>query len=371
MRITSATLHPVKVPKRTAFQVAYATRTALRSALVRLETDAGLVGWGEAVPVAEVTGERRGETYARLAAFCAERLPGVDPLAREELRLLLRREMGPWPSARCAVDTALWDLRGLATGLSLRRQLGGARTAIRASSSLGIMDTGETVAEVEKLLAAGFRDIKLKIGLDRRADEDRVKALRTALGRDFRLYLDANQGYTPEEAIALLTAVADEGVEFIEQPVKAGDLLGLAQVTQASPIPVVADEAVKGPESLLPVIASRAAHLVNVKLQKCGGPTEAELMIRLAEAAGLKTMVGCMIESRVGITAGLSVALGLANVQYVDLDGAFDLTDDLVAAGGALCAGGEQSLAEGPGLGLTVDVEKLALYRDDSPEVNG
>lgn len=371
MRITSATVHPVKIPKRTAFQVAYATRTALRSALVRLETDTGLVGWGEAVPVAEVTGERRDETYARLSAFCREHLPGADPFAREELRLLLRQELLPWPSARCAVDTALWDLRGQATGLSLRRLLGGARTSIRASSSLGIMGAEETVTEVGKLLLAGFRDIKLKIGLDRPRDAERVKALRAALGGDFRLYLDANQGYTPGEAIELLEAVAGEGIELIEQPVKADDLVGLARVTEASPIPVVADEAVKGPESLLPVISRRAAKLVNVKLQKCGGPSEAELMIRLAEAAGIGTMVGCMIESRVGITAGLSVALGLANVHYVDLDGAFDLTDDLVGAGGALCAGGTQSLHEGPGLGLTVDEERLARYRDESPEVNG
>ncbi len=367
IRIVSASVHPVRLPKRTAFQVAYATRTACRSALLRLVTDDGRIGWGEAVPVAEVTGEPRAEAYDRLARFARERLPGADPFAREELRALLREDLGAWPSARCAVDTALWDLRGQALGLSLRRLLGGARTTFRASCSLGIKDTAATLTEVRGLLAAGFRDVKLKVGLDREADEARVKALRAELGRDFRLYLDANQGYTPAEAISLLQALAGEGVELVEQPVAAHDLDGLAEVTRESPIPVVADEAVKGPESLVRLLERRAAHLINVKLQKCGGPSEAETLIRLAEEAGLGAMVGCMIESRVGITAGLSVALALNNVRYIDLDGAFDLADDLVAQGGAQYKDGAQFLTAGPGLGLRMDEEKLARYRDEVP----
>jgi L-alanine-DL-glutamate epimerase-like enolase superfamily enzyme len=371
MRIRTAGVFPVRVPKRTAFRVAYATRTAARSALLRLETEDGRVGWGEAVPVREVTGEGRAEAFAALARFAAACLPGVDPFDREGLRLLVRRELGPWPSARNAVDTALWDLRGQAQGLSLRRLLGGAQERFRASCSLGIKETAATVAEARDLLAAGFQDLKVKIGLDPRADAERVRALRANLGRGFRLYLDANQGYTPREALGFLEAVAGEGVELIEQPVKAADLEGLAEVTRSSPVPVVADEAVKGPESLVPLLARGAAHLINVKLQKCGGPSEAELLIRMAEAAGVGAMVGCMIEGRVGITAGLSVALGLANVRYIDLDGAFDLADDLVAAGGAQLAGGEQFLTEGPGLGLVVDEVKVARYRDAAPEEEG
>lgn len=368
MRIVSATVHPVQIPKRTAFQVAYATRTACRSTLLRLEADDGRIGWGEAVPVAEVTGERRAETYRRLSAFAERQLTGADPFDRERLGQAARRELSAWPSARCAVDTALWDLRGQALGLSLRRLLGGERAAFRASCSLGIKDTAETVAEVRKLLAAGFGDIKLKVGLDREADAARVKALRSELGRGFRLYLDANQGYSSKEALVFLEAVAGEGVELVEQPVPADDLDGLAEVTRNSPVPIVADEAVKGPESLLPLLSRQAAHLINVKLAKCGGPSAAETLIRMAEAAGLGAMVGCMIESRVGITAGLSVACAFANVKYIDLDGAFDLADDLVATGGARLAGGEQFLEEGPGLGLTVDEAKLARYRDERPE---
>ncbi|MGE5509134.1 MAG: mandelate racemase/muconate lactonizing enzyme family protein, partial [Chitinophagales bacterium] len=318
MKIVKADVYPLRIPKRTVFRVAYATRTACRSAYLRLETEEGLVGWGEAVPVGEVTGESRPEAYAALAEFVRAELVGRAIPGREALRLLLRQRLAGYPSARCAVDTALWDLRGQQAGQPLAGLLGDARRRIRASISLGIKGERETVAELRTHLEAGFTDLKLKIGLDRAADVARVKTVRAELGRDFRLLLDANQGYTAEEALQVAEALAGEGVELIEQPVKASDLEGLAEVTRHSPIPIAADEAVKGPESLVAVIRRQAAHMVNVKLQKCGGPSEAELLVRMAEAAGMGAMVGCMIESRLGITAGLSVALGLANVKYVD-----------------------------------------------------
>ncbi len=368
MQIARAEVFPIKIPKKTAFKVAYATRTACLGMLLKLSTDDGRTGWGEAVPVAEVTGEQRAEVFQTLIDWLPRGLIGTDPFDREEIRLRLEHDLANMPSARCAVDTALWDLRGQALGRSVRELLGRAREAHRASMSMGIKDLPETVEEARNLLSRDFRDIKVKIGLDLESDVARVKALRRELGSDWRLYLDANQGYTPIEAIKLVEALAGEKVEFIEQPVKAPDLSGLAEVTRHSPIPIAADEAVKGPASLARIIEHGAAHMINVKLMKCGGPSNAEVLIRMAEAAGMKAMIGCMIESRVGITAGLSVALALSNVHYIDLDGAFDLVDDMIAAGGAQLADGRQFLAEGAGLGITVDEEKVKKYLD--PDLN-
>ncbi|MBE3575859.1 MAG: dipeptide epimerase [Firmicutes bacterium] len=371
MRIRSAEVFPVRIPKRTAFRVAYATRTACLSLVLRLATDDGHAGWGEAVPVKEVTGEDRAEVYRALSQWVALNLPGRDPFDREGLRQALERDLAGMPSARCAVDTALWDLRGQALGRSLRQLMGQARPSHWASASIGIKGLEETVQEAASLLERGFRHIKVKIGLDLDEDVARVKALRQRLGTDWPLYLDANQGYTPAQAMELTTRLAGEQVEFIEQPVPAADLDGLAQVTRHSPIPICADEAVKDPASLIPILERRAAHMINVKLQKCGGPSAAALLVRMAEAAGMRAMIGCMIESRVGITAGLSVALGLANVHYIDLDGAFDLADDLGAPGtGAQYADGRQFLAEGPGLGLTVDPQAVQRNLDPDLELN-
>ena len=364
MRIVSAEVIPLRIPKKTAFKVAYATRTAAVSLLLRLETDDGHVGWGESLPVKEVTGEERDKVFAALSRWAAEDLPGQDPFDQEALRLKLR-ELHDMPSAQCAVDTALWDIRGQAMGKSLRQLLGAAREKHRASFSIGIKGLEETVQEASGLLKQGFRDIKVKIGLDLDSDVARVQALRERLGTDWKLYLDANQGYSAREALELVRRLAGLGVEFIEQPVKASDLDSLSMVTRESPIPICADEAVKDAASLVPIIQRQAAHMVNVKLQKCGGPSEAALLVRMAEAAGMKAMVGCMIESRVGITAGLSVALGLDNVRYIDLDGALDLADDVVAADtGAQYAHGHQFLAEGPGLGIRVDPDAIRRNLD-------
>lgn len=370
MRITSVEVYPLRIPKKTPFQVAYATRTACLGMLLCLRTNDGRTGWGEAVPVREVTGEERAAVFRRLKEWAPRALVGRDPFDRENLRLLLEKDLPDMPSARCAVDTALWDLRGQALRRSVRELLGRAREAHWASASIGIKSREETAAEAEGLLARGFRDIKVKIGLNLDEDVERVLALRKRLGAGWRLYLDANQGYSPAEAIKLVErlAGAEAGVELIEQPVAATDLEGLATVTRHSPIPIVADEAVKDPASLVRILERRAAHMINVKLMKCGGPSAAEVLVRMAEAAGMKAMVGCMIESRVGITAGLSVALGLANVHYIDLDGYFDLEDDIVAPkGGAQLEAGRQFLAEGPGLGLDVNEAKLNQYLD--PEV--
>jgi L-alanine-DL-glutamate epimerase-like enolase superfamily enzyme len=153
----------------------------------------------------------------------------------------------------------------------------------------------------------------------------------------------------------------------MEQPVPAADLDGLFEVARRSPVPVAADEAVTDPRSLARVLAPGAVRAVNVKLQKCGGPDDAALMIRMAEAAGVPVLVGCMIETRVSISAGLAVALGLANVRWIDLDGAFGLEADPVVAGGARMTGGAQHLGPEPGLGVEVDEAVLERYRDAEP----
>ncbi|MGI6642689.1 MAG: mandelate racemase/muconate lactonizing enzyme family protein [Bacillota bacterium] len=365
MRIVSARVIPALIPKKTAFKVAYATRTRAVSIFLRLDTDTGHVGWGESLPNREVTGEERDEVYRRLAEWTAVNLIGEDPFDTERIRLKMDADLTSMPSARCAIDTALWDLRGKALNRSLRQLLGNARPRIDASSSIGIMSLDKTVKEARALMNQGFRHIKVKIGLDLENDIARVKTMREQLGTDWHLYLDANQGYTAREAVDLVMCLADERVDLVEQPVPAEDVDSLAEVTRESPIPICADEAVKDSPSLIRILERRAAHMINVKLQKCGGPSEASLLVRMAESAGMKAMIGCMIESRVGITAGLSVALGLANVYYVDLDGAFDLADDVVTTNtGAQYAGGYQFLAEGPGLGLEIDESAMDRNTD-------
>ena len=354
MRITGIKALPLSIPRLKALKVAYATRTVYQGFLLLLETDAGLAGLGEAAPNFEVCGETLEGTAEALAAM-AGRVSGQDPLAREAI--LARLE--PWrkthAAALAAYDTALWDLAGKAAGLPVRALLGGYRTRIPNAMTIGILDLAATVAEARALQAGGrFAEIKLKLGLDPDLDVARVRAVRAALGPDFPLHLDANQGYGPESALAVLTALAPLGIAFVEQPVPARDLDGLKWVSQRSPIPVMADEAVHSPEDALGLARAGACAMLNVKLQKVGGITRALEVLAIARSAGMACLVGCMTETPVGIAAGAHLALGAPAVSHVDLDGHVDLAWH-PARGGAGAEGDQLTVPAAPGLGLELE----------------
>jgi len=368
MRIVRATVFPVRIPMRAPLVLTYATRTACRSLLLKLEADDGTTGWGEAVPLREVTGERRSDVREALERVAAERLIGSDPANRDPLRVALRRDLASLPSARCAALTALADLRARALGIPLARLLGGSRDRLPACLTIGIADEEATVARAREAVSTGFPVLKLKVGKDADTDAARVRAVRAAVGEHVRILIVANQGYDVPTAVGFIEAVRDCRPELVEQPVAAADLAGLTEVTHRSPVPVAADEAVTDSASLARILATGAARAVNIKLLKCGGPDEAELMVRMAEAAGIPAMIGCGIETGVGISAGLAVALGAANVRWIDLDGAFGLEADPVANGGARLEAGFQSMGSGPGLGLDVDEGVLDRYRDGDLE---
>jgi L-alanine-DL-glutamate epimerase-like enolase superfamily enzyme len=151
----------------------------------------------------------------------------------------------------------------------------------------------------------GFAVLKLKVGTDAQEDVGRVQAVREAVGPDIRLRLDANQGWTPRQAVRVIEALAAAGlgVEFVEQPVAARDLDGMAWVRARADLPILADESVYGVRDLVEVIRRGAADLVNVKLAKCGGLRVARTLLELARECGVGTMVGSMMESHVGVGA--------------------------------------------------------------------
>jgi L-alanine-DL-glutamate epimerase-like enolase superfamily enzyme len=234
--------------------------------------------------------------------------------------------------------------------------LGGFRTAIANAITIGILPLEETLDEVRAIQAGGrFREIKLKLGLDPELDVARVRAVRAALGPDFPLHLDANQGYGREQALGVLRALAPERIDFVEQPVAAQDLDALGWVSRHSPIPVMADEALHSPEDALRLVQAGACALFNVKLQKVGGITRALETLAIAQAAGMPCLVGCMTETPVGIAAGAHLALASPIVQHVDLDGHLDLAAH-PARGGAREQGDLLTVTGGPGFGLELQL---------------
>jgi L-alanine-DL-glutamate epimerase-like enolase superfamily enzyme len=247
----------------------------------------------------------------------------------------------------------LYDLLGLWANLPLYRILGGYRDRIQTSITLGLDDVPTTIEVAEKRARDGFRILKLKGGLDPELDVRRVRAVRRALP-ELTLRLDADQGYNVQAALDVARAL-DGKLEFLEQPTPADDLHALRQVTENSPVPILADESLRGPGSALEIVNLRAAHGISTKLASCGGLDCARQIDTIARAGHLSTMVGCMNEPALLIAAGLALALSSPNVHYGDLDGHFDLENDPTVPGFQF-ENGWLIASESPGLGCRVNL---------------
>lgn len=278
----------------------------------------GRVGQGECAPNAYYAESPESvlEVLPRLAQ-CVEDPWDWDGLAAR----MLATTGGAAPSARCGVEAAVLEWCAVTVGQPVWRLLGLGPIAIPPTSvTVGLGTAEEMALRAQNLAEAGHRLLKVKLG--RPDDEDLIAAVRRG-APEAALRVDANAGWTRQAAHRMVHVLADQGVELIEQPLDADDLDGLRALTARSPVPIVADESLHHPTDVLRL--QGAVHGVNVKLAKLGGPLQALATIRLARAAGLQVMLGCMVETSLGIAAAVHLA-GL--VDWVDLDGAMLLAAD-------------------------------------------
>jgi L-Ala-D/L-Glu epimerase len=330
MNITSVKLRRLSLPLSDPYAVAYEHYETAENVLVRISAG-GLNGWGCAAPDMHVTGETPEEVFRSGEMLLPGLLDKKDPFRRALIMKHLKRETPGLHSLHAAVDMALWDLVGKKAGLPVWKILGGYRERIRTSVTVGICGVEETLRLSRKWLDEGFSILKIKGGQDPELDVERIREVRRQLGPKITIRFDANQGYTAETAIRFAALIAELDVELFEQPTPMAkpDLLG--RVTRKSDTPIMADESLLSLIDTFHLVKQGLVDLVNIKLMKAGGISEAIQMDAVARSAGVEVMVGCMDETALGIAAGLHFALSRKNIRYADLDGHLGLQGDPTA----------------------------------------
>ncbi|MET0402300.1 MAG: dipeptide epimerase [Cystobacter sp.] len=326
----------LELPLRDPWTIARGTSTSKRNVIVELRVD-GVVGRGEAAP--NVRYGESADTVTEALRRLAPSLDG-DPWHFRVLSERVDAALSGHPSAKAAVDLALHDLAARRLGVPFYRMLGlDPKRMPLTSFSIGIDDPQVLARKVRD--AQAYPVLKVKLGAT--AVRETFGAVRAVTPKP--IWVDANEAWKPDEALRHIEWLAERGVELVEQPLPAADVEGAKWLRQRSPLPLVADEALMA-ASDVPRLAE-GYHGINVKLQKCGGIREALRIIETARACGLKVMLGCMVETSVGIAAGAHLG---PLADWLDLDGNLLLAEDPFL--GHPVVEGRIQLGDGPGFGV-------------------
>lgn len=332
--------------------------------LARIETSDGIIGWGEAASAPTMTGETPGSMVAAIR-YLADKLEG---LPADDIGAAMHRA-GQYlygnNSAKAAIEMALWDALGQAKGKPVYELLGGAkRLRVPALRLIGTGSTEGDIAETQKRLADGYVAIKIKVGVaSPEADAERARAICATVKDDKVLICtDANQAWTPDEAIRFVRGIADTRIEFFEQPVAGHDVAGMARVAAASRVKIGVDEGLHSMDDLQQHHDMRAAQGCSLKTIKLGGMRPVYDAALLCEKLGMQVNLACKIAEAGIASAGLMhLAAAIPAVDWgVSLSSPY-LADDIVAEPIAL-AGGWLNVPTGPGLGIRVDEAKVRRY---------
>jgi len=320
MRIREVTVSSLEIPMKKAFATSRAKQDVAKHILVQLFSDDGLVGIGEGAPRPHISGETIESAFLLIERYLGPILIGRDPgdIAAIHKEMDNRVELNP--SAKCAIDLALYDLLGKRFDVPVYELLGG-----RTKDSLHINGTcdvqePELVSDIlKRRVREGFRySIKVKVGTDPIKDIERVRIAREAIGGGIHLIADANQGWDVATAIRVLRRMDDFDLQVAEQPVYWRNLTGLAQVTRAVRSSVMADESVWSSYDAMQIIGMKAARMLNIKLIKSGGFYDAHRIASVAQTADMRCMVGCTIETSILCAAEGHLAMSSENIVYID-----------------------------------------------------
>ncbi|AMB89431.1 dipeptide epimerase [Bacillus altitudinis] len=327
---TCRTNVPLKKPFKTALRTVYDAA----SLIVIITYDQGDVSYGEAVPTSVITGETLESIDYAICAVMRPILIGASLSQYEQIFSAIDRVLVGNTSAKAAIDMAIYDGLAKQAGLPLYQYLGGYRDQLETDYTVSVNRPLEMAEDAKQYAVEGFRTLKIKVGKDDiETDIQRIKRIREKVGPDIQIRLDANQGWTWKEAVVAIRKMEAFDIELVEQPVPKEDIDGLRRVTEATDTLIMADESIFSLHDAIKVLETRSCDLINLKLMKTGGIKKALKINSLAEAYGVKCMVGSMIESKLGITAAAHLAASQPNITRYDFDAPLMLKEDLIDGG--------------------------------------
>ncbi|MCH8536976.1 MAG: dipeptide epimerase [Alkalimonas sp.] len=354
MKITDIRLGMVKVPLKTPFKTALRTVHEIEDVIVMIETDTGHIGYGEAPATAVITGDIHGSIIEAIRTVIKPKLIGLDISDLNHVTRTIQNCIMKNYSAKAAIEIAVYDLFAQLYKAPLYKMLGGGVPKLTTDLTISVDYIDKMVADSLDAVDRGFETLKVKVGKDIGVDIERVKAIYAAVEGRALIRLDANQGWTAKEAVYALHKLEDAGVrlELVEQPVKALDIDGLKYVTDRVHTPVMADEATFSPREVIDLIKMRAADIINIKLMKTGGISNAIKIADICSFYDMQCMIGCMLETSISVSAAVHLAVAKSDViTKVDLDGPSLCAFDPVV-GSVNFNGADISINDAPGLGI-------------------
>jgi L-alanine-DL-glutamate epimerase-like enolase superfamily enzyme len=358
--IVKIEMYKLNISRSSPFRIALGTWTHVENILVRIHASSGLYGLGEGSPISYIVGETQAIDYEAAKAL-AQLLIGKNPLEIEQRLQELDAFLVRNPTIKSAFDMALYDLMGKTANLPLYTLLGGSKRTLYTDDTLGI-DTPVAMAQAaQEVKRQGFPAIKVKLGTNRQDDVARIRAIRDVVGYEIPIRIDANQGWDPVTAVETLRELAQFDIQYCEEPVAHWNHQAMRRVREQSTIPIMADESLCDHHDAFRLASMGACDYFNIKLAKCGGIHNALKINAIAEGAGIQCMVGCMSETRLGISASAHLVSARPNIVFADLDGPFGHAEDPVI-GGVTYDGGKVILPEAPGHGADIKEETLAKY---------
>ena len=353
MIIKKIKIGKIKVPLITPFKTALRTVEAVEDIVVIIETDRGNKGFGEAPPTAVITGDTH-ESIIGAINLIGKQLIGKNIEDFNKLIEIVQGALVKNTSAKAAVEIALYDLFAQSLGKPLYKVLGGGSNELKTDLTISVDSVEKMVEDSLKAVEKGFDELKIKVGKNLNIDIERMKAIFDAVGPNIKLRLDANQGWTVKESLYAIKKIEEYGIvlDFVEQPVKAHNIDGMIKVTSEVLSPILADESIFSPRDAIEVVTRNAADIVNIKLMKTGGISNALKIINICEIYNIPCMIGCMLEAGISVTAAAHLASAKSSIiTRIDLDGPALCSENPID-GGIVMEGSKMILSDELGLGI-------------------